>query len=51
MNKPVQFDPSLDSVGVSREFLASLVPDRPDPPIPVDGVTFGVATMAENSPT
>ena len=38
------------SVGVSRDFLASLVADRPDPPVPVDGATFGVATMSENSP-
>jgi len=50
MNKPVRFDPGLDSVGLSHEFLASLVPGRPDPPIAVDGATFGVATMAGNSP-
>lgn len=50
MNKPVCFDPEVDSVGLSHEFLASLVPDRPDPPIPVNGATFGIATMSENSP-
>lgn len=26
------------------------MPDRPDPQIPVDGATFGIATMSENSP-
>lgn len=30
--------------------LRPWVPDRPDPPVPIDGVTFGVATMTENSP-
>lgn len=50
MKKPVCFDPTVDSVGLDHDFLASLVPDRPDPPIPVDGATFGVATMSENSP-
>jgi quercetin dioxygenase-like cupin family protein len=29
---------------------AATMPARPDPAIPVDGYTFGVATMAENSP-
>lgn len=50
MKKPVCFDPAVDSVGLGHDFLASLVPDRPDPPVPVDGATFGVATMTENSP-
>lgn len=50
MNKPVCFDPAVDSIGLSHDFLASLVPDRPDPPIPVNGATFGIATMSENSP-
>ena len=50
MNKPVCFDPAVDSVGLSHEFQASLVADSPDPPVPVDGATFGVATMSENSP-
>jgi len=26
------------------------MPERPDPPVPFSGVTFGVATMSENSP-
>lgn len=50
MNKPIIFDPASYSVGVGKDFLASLVPDRPDPPVPVDGATFGVAMMTENSP-
>lgn len=50
MNKPLSFDPAADSIGLSHEFLASAVPDQPDPPIPVDGATFGVATMSDNSP-
>jgi quercetin dioxygenase-like cupin family protein len=29
---------------------AATMPARPDPAIPVDGYTFGVATMSENSP-
>lgn len=50
MKQPFIFDPAVDSIGLSRAFLASAVPDQPDPPIPVDGATFGVATMSENSP-
>jgi mannose-6-phosphate isomerase-like protein (cupin superfamily) len=30
--------------------MATTIPDRPDPAIPVDGATFGIATMSENSP-
>ena len=50
MTGPVRFNPSTHTVGLSRDFIASLVPARPDPPIPIDGVTIGVATMSENSP-
>ena len=50
MNEPLCFDPAVDSIGLTHDFLASAVPDRPDPPFPVDGATFGVATMDENSP-
>ncbi|MDH3531693.1 MAG: cupin domain-containing protein [Gammaproteobacteria bacterium] len=46
----MRFDPALHTIGLSRDLEASLVPEQPDPPIPFDGVTFGVATMAENSP-
>lgn len=50
MNKPTPFDVDSQTVGLDRDLAASLVPAQPDPPIPVDGYTFGVATMSENSP-
>ena len=50
MTRAIRFNPSTHTVGLSRELTASLVPARPDPPIPVSGVTVGVATMTENSP-
>jgi mannose-6-phosphate isomerase-like protein (cupin superfamily) len=50
MAKPIMFDPSTDTIGLSRELRAKKVPEQHDPPVPVDGVTFGVATMSENSP-
>ena len=50
MNKPIPFDPAMHSIGLSRDFVASPVPERPDPPVPVNGATFGVATMSRNSP-
>lgn len=50
MTDALRFDPAVDTVGLGRDLSASLVPARPDPPITVDGFTFGVATMAENSP-
>lgn len=50
MKKPIGFDPSTHVIGLDREFEARKVPERPDPPIPVDGMTFGVASMSQNSP-
>ena len=50
MKVPTTFDPSTDTVGLSRGLVATKVPERQDPPIPVDGVTIGIATMSENSP-
>ncbi len=50
MNEPTPFDVDSQTVGLDRELAAALVPAQPDPPIPVDGYTFGVATMSENSP-
>ena len=50
MDKPRKFDPSTHTIGLSRDLVANTVPEQPDPPIPVDGVSFGVATMTENSP-
>lgn len=48
--KVTKFDPGVHTIGLSRNLDAVRVPERPDPPIPVDGVTFGVATMSENAP-
>ena len=50
MSKPVKFDPSKFAIGVGRDFSAETIEERHDPHIPVDGATFGVATMHENSP-
>lgn len=50
MTKPIPFDPSIHVIGLSRDFAAKKLPERPDPPLPIDGVIFGVATMSENSP-
>lgn len=50
MNRPIIFSPSSHTIGLNRELTASIVPQRPDPSIPIQGVTFGVATMSENSP-
>ena len=50
MKTPVTFDVDTQTVGLDRTLAAALVPAQPDPPVPVDGYTFGVATMNENSP-
>ena len=50
MPDPIQFDPDTETIGLSRALQARKVPAQPDPPVPVDGITFGVASMAENSP-
>lgn len=50
MSKPFLFNPSTHTIGLNRDLLASKVPERPDPPVPVEGMTFGVAAMSENSP-
>ena len=50
MTTAIRFDPMTYTVGIGRDFAASLVPAQADPPIPVSGVTFGVATMTENAP-
>ena len=50
MAKPIPFDPSIHVIGLSGEFAAKRMPERPDPPAAIDGATFGVATMSENSP-
>jgi len=50
MNKPILFDPSTHTIGLDGNLRATKVPEKPDPPVPFEGVTFGIATMAENSP-
>lgn len=50
MKKPIVFDPSKHVIGLARDLAASKLPERPDPPIPFEGVTFGVARMTDNSP-
>ena len=50
MTKPIFFDPSEHTIGLNCDFAASKMLERPDPPVPFSGVTFGVATMSENSP-
>jgi mannose-6-phosphate isomerase-like protein (cupin superfamily) len=50
VSKPWKFDPGTSTIGVDAQFAATPIQVRPDPPVPVDGATFGVATMTENSP-
>ena len=50
MTVPIKFDPSSQTVGITHDLVASLVSARPDPPVAVNGLTIGMATMSENSP-
>ena len=50
MDRPERFDPASHSIGLDRYLAATKMPEQPDPPVPVNGITFGVATMSENSP-
>ena len=50
MSKAEEFNPKNQTVAIDRDLTAETMPARPDPAIPVDGYTFGVATMSENSP-
>lgn len=50
MTKPITFDPLRHIIGLSSGFAASKMSERADPPAPFSGLTFGVATMTENSP-
>ena len=50
MAAPTHFDPSNHVIGLDGEFAATKLPEQPDPPVPFSGVTFGVATMSQNSP-
>ena len=46
----MRFNPKKHTIGLSHDLQAALLPEQPDPGIPVDGITFGVAMMTENSP-
>lgn len=50
MAEPIHFDPSNHVIGLDGDFAATKLPEQPDPPVPFSGVTFGVATMSQNSP-
>ena len=46
----LRFDPDTETIGIGRDLDATTLPQQPDPPVPFEGMTFGVATMTENSP-
>ena len=50
MTVPLRFKPTDFAIGLSRDLSAFKVKEQADPPIPVDGMTFGIASMTENSP-
>jgi mannose-6-phosphate isomerase-like protein (cupin superfamily) len=50
LDKPRTFDPAIHVIGMSKRLHATKLPEQPDPPLPIDGLTIGIATMAENSP-
>jgi quercetin dioxygenase-like cupin family protein len=50
MSKAEEFSPKNQTVAINRDLTAETMPARPDPAIAVDGYTFGVASMSENSP-
>ena len=50
ISSPCPFDPRTQVVGLDRELNASLHPEQPDPPVPVDELIIGVAAMSENAP-
>ncbi len=45
-----RFDPATQAIGIDNKLAASTLPHQPDPPVPFEGMTFGVATMTANSP-
>lgn len=50
MNEVTRFDSHQHTIGIERNLVARRVTAQADPPIAVDGMTFGVAVMQENSP-
>ena len=45
-----RFDPASQTIGIGADLAASELTAQPDPPVPFAGMTFGVASMTENSP-
>lgn len=50
MTRPLPFDPERHAVGLGRDYEARTIDVQPDPQIPVEGATFGVASMSRNAP-
>ena len=50
MTDPMKFSPSEYAIGIGHNRAAFKVREQADPTMPVDGMTFGVASMSENSP-
>ena len=50
MARAKTFDPNSQTIAINRDLKAETMPAQADPAVPVDGYTFGVATMTENSP-
>jgi len=50
MTDPAKFSPSEYAIGIGLDLAAIKIKEQGDPPVPVDGMTFGVASMSENSP-
>ncbi len=50
MRRAEQFNAKKQTVAIKRDLSVETMPARPDAAVPVDGHTFGVATMTENSP-
>lgn len=50
MTAAKKVDISTRIIGIGRDLKADVHPELPDPGVPVDGMTFGVAHMAENAP-
>jgi len=49
MTSPVKFSPATHAIGLDRNLAASKISEQPDPPVPVDGITIGIATMSESA--
>lgn len=50
MTGATKVDISTRVIGIRRDLRAEAHSELPDPGVPVDGMTFGVAHMAENAP-